>query len=321
MNPYLPQWFLCRREEFEPAYLKAYDKNLLEKKIEKSLKWLEKCELCTRKCGVNRIENEMGFCGIGRNAIVSSYFPHKGEEDCLRGFNGSGTIFFSGCNLKCVFCQNFEISWLKEGKEVSAKEIANMMIELQKMGCHNINLVTPSHIVPQFLESLKIAIENGLNLPIVYNTGSYDSLETIKLLDGIIDIYMPDFKFWDEELCKKFLNAPDYAENAKIVIKEMFRQVGHLKFDENGLALKGLLVRHLVMPNLLDQSKKILEWLANEIGKDCYVNVMEQYYPAGLVLAQPKKFKEIARPLRWSEYEEILNYAKKLGLRLDVRWL
>jgi len=281
------KWFLCNREDFIPAYLKSYDKGILERKVDKALKILENCEVCPRRCNVNRVKNKLGICRIGRYAKVSSFFPHFGEEDCLRGWNGSGTIFFSFCNLKCVFCQNFEVSWIGEGIEVGPKEIAKMMIILQEKGCHNINLVTPEHVVPQILEAIPFAIEMGLNLPIVYNTSSYDSIESLKLMEGIVDIYMPDFKFFTPKLAKFYLTAEDYPKVAMAAIKEMHSQVGELKFDENGLALRGVLLRHLVMPGFLNETKKIMKWVANEISKDTYVNLMDQYYPAGMVLKQP----------------------------------
>jgi putative pyruvate formate lyase activating enzyme len=308
------KWFLCNREDFIPAYLKSYDKGILERKVDKALKILENCEVCPRRCNVNRVKNKLGICRIGRYAKVSSFFPHFGEEDCLRGWNGSGTIFFSFCNLKCVFCQNFEISWIGEGIEVGPKEIAEMMIILQEKGCHNINLVTPEHVVPQILEAIPFAIEMGLNLPIVYNTSSYDSIESLKLMEGIVDIYMPDFKFFTPKLAKFYLTAEDYPKVAMAAIKEMHSQVGELKFDENGLALRGVLLRHLVMPGFLNETKKIMKWVANEISKDTYVNLMDQYYPAGMVLKQPEKYKKIARRITREEFNKAVEIARRFGL-------
>ena len=308
------KWFLCNREDFIPAYLKSYDKGILERKVDKALKILENCEVCPRRCNVNRVKNKLGICRIGRYAKVSSFFPHFGEEDCLRGWNGSGTIFFSFCNLKCVFCQNFEVSWIGEGIEVGPKEIAKMMIILQEKGCHNINLVTPEHVVPQILEAIPFAIEMGLNLPIVYNTSSYDSIESLKLMEGIVDIYMPDFKFFTPKLAKFYLTAEDYPKVAMAAIKEMHSQVGELKFDENGLALRGVLLRHLVMPGFLNETKKIMKWVANEISKDTYVNLMDQYYPAGMVLKQPEKYKKIARRITREEFNKAVEIARRFGL-------
>jgi putative pyruvate formate lyase activating enzyme len=308
------KWFLCNREDFIPAYLKSYDKGILERKVDKALKILENCEVCPRRCNVNRVKNKLGICRIGRYAKVSSFFPHFGEEDCLRGWNGSGTIFFSFCNLKCVFCQNFEVSWIGEGIEVGPKEIAKMMIILQEKGCHNINLVTPEHVVPQILEAIPFAIEMGLNLPIVYNTSSYDSIESLKLMEGIVDIYMPDFKFFTPKLAKFYLTAEDYPKVAMAAIKEMHSQVGELKFDENGLALRGVLLRHLVMPGFLSETRKIMKWVANEISKDTYVNLMDQYYPAGMVLKQPEKYKKIARRITREEFNKAVEIARRFGL-------
>lgn len=318
----MTNWILCDREEFTPCYLKSYDKGVLESKIDRALRFLENCEVCPRKCHVNRLENKRGICLVGRYAKVSSFFQHFGEEDCLRGFNGSGTIFFSYCNLKCVFCQNFDVSWKGEGNEVTAKDIAEMMVFLQEKGCHNINWVTPEHVVPQIIEAMPYAIEMGLRLPIVYNTSSYDSIDSLKLMEGIVDIYMPDFKFFTPELAKFYLTAENYPEAAMNAIKEMHSQVGELKFDENGLALRGVLLRHLVMPGFLSETEKIMEWVANGVSKDTYVNIMEQYYPAGMVLKQPERYKLITRQITNSEFEKAIEIAKRFGLhRFDERWI
>ncbi|MBI2654778.1 radical SAM protein [Candidatus Woesearchaeota archaeon] len=318
--PKTNDWFLCNREDFTPAYLKSYDEGLLQDKIDKALKLLENCEVCPRKCHVNRLENKKGVCLIGRHAKVSSFFPHFGEENCLRGWNGSGTIFFSYCNLKCVFCQNFDVSWKGQGEEVTAQDIAEMMIYLQEKGCHNTNWVTPEHVVPQILEALPIAIDMGLNLSIVYNTSSYDSIDSLKLMDGIVDIYMPDFKFFTPELAKFYLGAENYPEAAKEAIKEMQFQVGELKFDEDGLALRGVLLRHLVMPHFLNETEKIMEWIANEVSKDVYINMMDQYYPAGMVLNQPERYNQITRKITNSEFAKAVKIAKEFGLnRFDER--
>jgi putative pyruvate formate lyase activating enzyme len=267
------------------------------------------------------LEDKWAACKTGRYAVVGSYFPHFGEEDCLRGWNGSGTIFFSHCNLRCVFCQNFDIS--QAIKPASApghrpEEIASMMLELQAMGCHNINFVTPEHVVPQIVEALAVAIPKGLNLPIVYNTSAYDSMESLELMDGIVDIYMPDFKYWSPERSKVYLKAEDYPEAARAAIKEMHRQVGPLVFDADGLAKRGLLIRHLVMPGCLDETRAILEWIASELGPDTYVNLMDQYYPAGKVSSA--QYPEINRRLTLREFEEAKAIARDLGLkRLDER--
>jgi putative pyruvate formate lyase activating enzyme len=251
---------------------------------------------------------------------VASAFPHFGEEDCLRGWNGSGTIFFGWCNLRCVFCQNFETSQHGEGTEVTPVELARMMLDLEAAGCHNINFVTPEHVVPQILEALVVAVEHGLRLPLVYNTSAYDSLESIQLMDGLVDIYMPDFKLWDTEHCRNYLVASDYADAARVVIAGMHAQVGELKVDEQGLALRGVLVRHLVMPGLLDDTREIMRWIATTLSRDTYVNVMDQYYPAHKAETEPR-FAQINRHLRDNEFEQAIEHARTAGLwRLDKRW-
>ena len=257
-------------------------------------------------------------CKTGRYARVSSHFPHFGEEECLRGRNGSGTIFFSMCNLRCVFCQNYDISQAGEGEETEPERLAEMMLELQGMGCHNINFVTPEHVVPQILEALPLAVEGGLRLPLVYNTSAYDSMDSLGLLDGIVDIYMPDFKFWDERLSLRYLLAKDYAAVAGRAIREMHRQVGPLKFDERGLARRGVLVRHLVMPGEIAGTREIMSFLAREVSSDTYVNIMQQYYPAGRVNSE--KFEEIDRGLDGSEFKTAMDQAQEAGLwRFDER--
>jgi putative pyruvate formate lyase activating enzyme len=256
---------------------------------------------------------------VGRYARVSSFFPHFGEEDVLRGWAGSGTIFFAWCNLRCVFCQNYETSQIGEGVEVGPRELAAMMLKLQELGCHNINFVTPEHVVPQILEALPYAIEGGLRLPLVYNTSSYDSLHSIRLMDGVVDVYMPDFKLWHREHARKYLLAPDYPEVARQVIRAMHEQVGVLRVNEDGLARRGVLVRHLVMPGLLDDTREILRWLA-ELSPDTYVNVMDQYRPAWKARTEAK-YAEIGRPITSREYHQALAYAREAGLwRLDTRW-
>ena len=247
--------------------------------------------------------------------MVNSFFPHHGEEDCLRGWNGSGTIFFSRCNLRCVFCQNFDVSWEAEGQPVTADQLANEMLYLQDVGCHNINFVTPSHVVPEILESLLLAAGHGLRLPLVYNTGGYDRVDTLRWLDGVVDIYMPDFKFWKPETAQELANAPDYPEVARAAIKEMHRQVGDLVLDDHGLARRGLLVRHLVMPGGLDETREILRFLAGEVSPDTFVNVMPQYRPEGLASC----FPAIARPLKNDEFQAAVAIAREEGLRRLAR--
>ena len=311
--------YLIRSNTFEPAYLALHRQGKLLERAEKAVAGLAACYVCPRDCGVDRLADKTAACKTGRYAQVASYFAHFGEEDCLRGWRGSGTIFFSMCNLRCVFCQNFDISQANKGQEVTPPQMASMMLELQDAGCHNINFVTPEHVVPQILEGLVIAVEAGLRLPLVYNTSAYDSLESLRLLDGVVDIYMPDFKLWDSELTLRYLKAKDYGSAALRAIKEMQRQVGPLRFDEQGLAKRGVLVRHLVMPGMQAQSERLLHLLADEVSAETYVNVMDQYYPSGKVSAQ--KYSTINRPITGPEYVAALHIALSLGLRVDERRL
>jgi len=307
-----------QRSSFRPAYLSLWQSGELVVRVELALSRLGDCVLCPRDCHVGRLADKFAVCRSGRYVRVSSYFPHFGEEDCLRGTRGSGTIFFSGCNLRCVFCQNFEVSWKVEGEIAPPAKLASMMLELQARGCHNINLVTPEHVVPQILEGLLLAIEGGLRLPLVYNTSAYDSLDSLELMHGVADIYMPDFKFWDAEMARRYVRAPNYPDAARRAIKEMQRQVGPLVLDENGLALRGLIVRHLVMPGDIGGTREIMQWMARELGPDTYVNVMAQYYPAGKV--SDKEHAEINRCLTLDEFLEALDVAREAGLRcLDQR--
>jgi len=308
---------------WEPCYLETHRRGQLQKKIEAAYDILNQCTLCPHRCLVDRHHGELGLCRTGDRPVVSSYGPHFGEEDPLVGRNGSGTIFFTHCNLFCVFCQNWEISHGGEGQEITARDLAAIMIHLQNRGCHNINLVTPSHQVYQILEALPPAIEAGLNVPLVYNTGGYDAVETLKILDGVIDIYMPDFKFWDPEVAGRLCAAGDYPERARAAFKEMHRQVGDLVLDEQGVARRGLLVRHLVLPENLAGTKEVMEFLAQELSPNTYVNVMAQYRPCGEAYKYP--------PLdRFPTREELANAeqaARSAGLtRLDrreklFRWL
>lgn len=306
------------RAGFRPAYLCLYESGELQRRVARALHALADCTLCPRHCHVNRLENKFAVCKTGRYAVVSSSFAHFGEEDCLRGTRGSGTIFFSWCNLRCVFCQNYETSWLGEGRGTPPEELAAMMLGLERHGCHNINFVTPEHVVPQILEALALAVEGGLRLPLVYNTGAYDSLESLELMDGVVDIYMPDFKFWDAEMARQYAKAPDYPKAARRAIKEMHRQVGPLVLDEKGLAVRGVLLRHLVMPGGVAGTREILEWVARELGPDTYVNIMAQYRPAGKVGLD--SYGEINRRITREEYAQALETARAAGLRrLDAR--
>lgn len=298
------------------SYVGLHEKGLLEKRAEHALGLLGECRLCPRSCGVNRLEGEMGYCRTGRYARVASFGPHFGEEAPLVGSHGSGTIFFSSCNLLCSFCQNYSISHMGEGTEVNAREIAGMMLELMDTGCHNINFVTPSHVVPQILEALVMAAEAGLDIPLVYNTGGYDSVDTLELLDGIFDIYMPDFKFWNEDPARVFCSAPDYREIACAALRKMHGQVGDLKIDADGIAQRGLLVRHLVMPERLAGTGDVMQYLAREISRNTYVNIMDQYRPC----FQANTDDRINRRITAREYTAAVDAALKAGIhRLDPR--
>ena len=300
----------------EPSCLKLYRDGRLQARMEEGISGLASCTLCPRSCGVNRLNEETGYCGIGRKAKVAAFSAHFGEESPLVGRGGSGTIFFSSCNLGCNFCQNYEISHLREGEKTDAGELAAMMIHLQEKGCHNINFVTPSHMVPQILEALVPAVESGLNVPLVYNCGGYESLETLRLLDGVFDIYMPDFKFWDDRAALRFCEAPGYRKAAMTALKEMHRQVGDLVVDENGIAIRGLLVRHLVMPGNIAGTDGIMEFIGKEISPQTYVNVMDQYRPCGEAASDAT----ICRRLTAREYADARKAAVNAGLtRLDER--
>ena len=298
---------------FEPVYLRTYARGELARRVAGALKLLQSCTACPRNCRVNRLEDKFAVCKTGRHAVVSSHFPHHGEENCLRGWRGSGTIFFTGCNLRCVFCQNFDISWQVRGTPAPPRKLAAMMLELQAQGCHNINLVTPEHVAPQIVQALPFAIEERLRLPLVYNTSAYDSMESLALLDGLVDIYMPDFKYWDAEMARKYSRAPDYPEVARRAIKEMHRQVGNLVIEDNGLARRGLLIRHLVMPEEVAGTQAVMQWIADELSPETYVNLMAQYHPAGKV--SRSDHAEINRPVTPAEYERALNAAWRAGLK------
>jgi len=300
------------RKDFVPAYVRAFETGALQERARQAVEVLRCCRVCPRDCEVDRFNNKPGVCRSGRLARVASAFPHFGEEDCLRGWRGSGTIFFCGCNLRCVFCQNFDISQQGAGQQVSAGQLAELMLELQGAGCHNLNFVTPEHVVPQILEALVPAVEGGLRVPLVYNTSAYDSLESLRLMEGLVDIYMPDFKLWEAEHCARYLIARDYAEAARAAIAAMHAQVGELKVDEQGLALRGVLVRHLVMPGLLADTHEIMRWLAG-LSRDTFVNVMDQYHPAHKAEREPR-FADINRRLRDSEFEQALHAARGAGL-------
>ncbi len=296
------------------AYLELYSRGRLAERIEQAINLLRECKVCPNHCGVNRLADERGKCNTGRLAVVSSYGPHFGEEAPLVGRHGSGTIFFTNCNLRCLFCQNYNISQLGDGAEVSKEELARMMLSLQSKGCHNINFVSPTHVIPQILEALEVAINLGLRLPLVYNSGGYDSVESLKILDGIVDIYMPDMKYSDESIAAELSGIMNYPAVNRAAVKEMHRQVGDLQMDEEGIASRGLLIRHLVLPHGLAGTKETMKFIAAELSKNSYVNVMAQYHPCFKAFQIPK----LARPVSRQEFLEAIELAQRAGLnRLD----
>ncbi|MGI6066914.1 MAG: radical SAM protein [Bacillota bacterium] len=294
----------------KPGYLLLAQTGVLKKRSQHAKKLMVSCRLCPHLCEVNRANGEKGICMAGDSVLVSSVIPHFGEEEVLVGKKGSGTIFFGFCNLKCVFCQNYELSRYGEGHEVTIEQLASAMLQLQNIGCHNINFVSPTHFAAQIIQAVSIAADNGLNIPIVYNTGGFDTVETLKLLDGIVDIYMPDVKFAEEDKAFKYLRVKGYPLAMKEAIKEMHRQVGDLKIDENGLAYSGLLVRHLVMPGGLAGTKEIMNFLAQEISPNTYVNIMGQYQPCFMA----QEFPELNRPTSRKELSEAVRIAREAGL-------
>lgn len=313
-----PSWAATGGERIadvkRPSYRDLLDSGVLRERVDLALSLLESCRLCPRKCAVNRLSGETGFCRTGRHAAVAAFHAHFGEESPLVGRGGSGTIFITHCNLRCSFCQNFEISHGGEGVPTGPGRLADMMLRLQEAGCHNINFVSPSHVVPQLLEALVPAAEKGLAVPLVYNSGGYDLPETLKILDGVFDIYMPDFKFWDAGRSKRLCDAGDYRERAVAAVREMHRQVGDLVISPEGVAERGLLVRHLVMPEGTYDTEKIAIFLSREISRNTYVNIMDQYRPCGNAFAEP----DINRRVTGREYGEAVRLALRAGLtRLD----
>jgi len=297
--------------ESEPSYIKLHRSGELRKRAEELLKSLKECRLCPRDCGADRVSGEFGVCRAPFDVYISSFHPHFGEEPPLVGSNGSGTIFFTHCSLRCVFCINYEISHLGEGYKVSYEELARAMLILQKQkGCHNINVVTPTHYMPHILMALDIAVSKGLSVPVVYNTCGYEKIEFLKYLDGVVDIYLPDFKYFSSEMAKKYsAGASDYPEITKKAFLEMHRQVGVLKTSQRGIALRGLMVRHLVMPNNVSGSIEFLRWMSKNLPPDTYINIMSQYMP----VYKAKDFPEIARRINRKEYSEVVDEAKRLG--------
>ena len=297
---------------FQPAYISANETGLLKRRTAAAIDMLKSCTLCPRKCRVNRMDADaLGVCNTGRNAWVSSYNAHFGEERPLVGRNGSGTIFFTHCNLLCNFCQNFDISHDGIGKEVRDDQLAAMMIELQEAGCHNINFVTPTHVVPQILSALGIAVHLGLSVPLVYNSGGYDRVKTLRLLSGIFDIYMPDFKFWDAHIADESCHAPDYPDVARKAVVEMHRQVGDLLIDPEGIAQKGLLLRHLVLPDGLAGTREIMRFVVKKVSGNTYVNIMPQYRPCG----NASEIPPLSKPISDDDFRQALKAAKEEGIQ------
>jgi putative pyruvate formate lyase activating enzyme len=298
-----------------PSYIALSESGELEERICRAYALLESCTVCPRKCGINRLDNERGFCRTGLLPVISSFGPHFGEEPPLVGHNGSGTIFVTHCNLSCEYCQNYDISQCGNGETVSCETLAGMMIHLQQRDCHNINLVTPSHVVPQIIRSIGIAAEQALHIPIVYNSGGYDSVETLRLLDGIVDIYMPDAKYGSDDVAMAFSHAPEYVASMKAAMKEMHRQVGDLVI-RNGLAVRGMIIRHLVLPENLAGSDSVLPWIAENISRDSYVNIMNQYHPSWHTQSDwfSSFFQSVGRRITSDEYIYAIRCALDSGL-------
>lgn len=298
-----------------PAYLESYRNGNLESTIEKTFKLLESCVICPRRCKVNRLKNERGFCRTGLLPKVCSFLPHHGEEPPISGTHGSGTIFFSCCSMACVYCQNYEFSQKDEGREVDFAELADFMLELQNIGCHNINLVTPTHVMPQILKALSIAISKGLKIPIVYNTGGYELAQIIKLLDAIVDIYLPDMRYADSDMATKYSAAADYPRYNQEAVKEMQRQVGVAKINKEGIIERGLIIRHLILPHGISGTEKIMQFIAQELSNETYISLMSQYWPC----YKASNFPEISRRITYEEYVK----AKKImeDYRLYNGWI
>ncbi len=297
-----------------PSYFRLRHTKEFSERVKEALELLRNCRVCPHQCGVNRLAGETGKCRTGRHAIISSYGPHFGEEAPLVGTHGSGTIFFANCNLKCIFCQNYTISQLGEGSAITKEGLAKIMLSLQQKGCHNINLVSPTHVVPQILEAVEIAVNSGLTIPLVYNSGGYDSFQTLKLLEGIVDIYMPDMKYSDDSTADRLSGVKDYTSINQTAIKEMHRQVGELQIDEQGIAVRGLLIRHLVLPHRLAGTEEVVKFIAREVSRHSYVNIMSQYHPCYKAFEVP----ELSRRLSREEFLEAIKQAQEVGLyRLD----
>lgn len=294
----------------KPRYLKSYQEGKLREKAEKLYHALSSCAICPRNCRVNRLEDKLGFCKTGKLARVCSYFSHYGEEPAISGENGSGTIFFAHCNLKCAYCQNYEFSQMDKGKEASEEELASYMLALQKEGCHNINFVTPTHVIPQILKALVLAVEGGLNIPLVYNSSGYDSVEALRLLDGVFDIYLPDARYADSETSLKYSCAKDYPQVNQMALKEMHSQVGIAKLNSDEIIESGLIIRHLVLPNNLSATGQIMRFISREIGEDTYISLMSQYFPC----YKAEDYPELSRRITPREYQEATEMMYACGL-------
>jgi len=293
-----------------PSYLNLLETGELRRRAEAAREMLRACHVCPRRCGVNRLEGETGFCLTPEVVSVASYSDHHGEEPCLSGTRGSGNIFFTSCNLRCVFCQNFPISHLQVGRPVTTRRLAEMMLELEARGVHNINFVTPSHVVPQVLEALALATERGLRIPLVYNTSGYDSLDSLRLLDGVVDIYLPDAKYASNENALKYSKVADYVEANRAALKEMWRQVGPVAMDGNGLARRGMILRHLVLPSDIAGTREVLKFIAREISPKVALSLMNQYFPAN----QAHSLPELNRKLTAEEYRAAVKSLSDLGM-------
>lgn len=298
-----------------PAYRALLQRGVLQERVEQAYRLLERCTVCPRACQVNRLEGELGDCRTGREPVVASHHLHFGEEPPLVGWGGSGTIFFAHCSLSCQYCQNYDISQLGAGNKVTVDRLAVMMLRLQQSGAHNINLVTPTHIVPQILAAVALAAQAGLNIPLVYNTGGYDALPTLRLLDGVVDIYMPDAKYADPKAAETYSIVENYPQVNRKAIREMHRQVGDLQLDERGVARRGLIVRHLVLPAGLAGTAEIMRFLSEEISRDTYVNVMAQYRPCYRAGEYPRLRRRITR----EEYQEAVEITRSFGLHRLAR--
>ncbi len=297
----------------QARYMETRRQGRLKQKIKQAYDLMESCSLCPRQCRVDRTRHQAGYCGATNGLEISSYCPHFGEEPSLSGTHGSGTIFFTHCSLRCIFCQNHDISIEGHGQRAQAGQLASVMLYLQKQGCHNINLVTPGHFLPFILEELDMAAQNGLTLPLVYNSSGYERIEALNILDGIVDIYLPDFKFWDPDLAQKACSAPDYPSIAQKAVTEMYHQVGDLKTDSKGIAVSGLLVRHLVLPHNLAGTREVVEFLSQDVSPNCRINVMSQYRP----MYRARTLPELSRPVSVKEYKDALNLAKRSGLSTE----